>query len=107
MYLDGLSLEFVTQPNRMYTVNLKAQGIATSGALVARDLFGVFTTDGSNVVSLVHSNNYGQHATGAFVVGDIALAAGTGTIQVAVVGAAIPNITNWTAFMWGVEMIKP
>jgi hypothetical protein len=107
MYLDGSSVEFVTQPNKVYTVNLKAQGYVDDTNFVVRDMFGVFSTDGANVVQRLYRIHYAQDNQGTFVATDIDLNAGTGTIQVSVVGEPSPAVTNWTAFMWGVEMAKP
>ena len=108
MFLDGSSALFATQANKMYTVNIKAQGFDVNESLIGQDLFAIFTTDGSNVVTRQHRSRYGNHESvdAAFVIGDIDVVAGTGTINVQVTGNA-GITTYWLAYMWGVEMIKP
>jgi hypothetical protein len=108
MFLDGSSALFATQANKMYSVNVKAQGFDINESLIGQDLFAIFTTDSSNVVTRQHINRYGNHESpdAAFVTGDINVVAGTGTINVQVTGNA-GITTYWLAYMWGVEMIKP
>jgi hypothetical protein len=108
MYLDGLAELFATQADKMYTINVKAQGFADNGtSIIGQDLFGIFTTDGSNNVTREHRSRYADYCTGAFTVSDIDLSAGAGgTIDINVTGLAANNV-NWIAYVWGVEVIKP
>jgi hypothetical protein len=108
MYLDGTTTEFATKSNKMYTINVKAQGFADDGtSIIGQDLFGIFTTDGSNNVTREHRSRYADYCTGAFTVSDIDLSAGAGgTIDINVTGLAANNV-NWIAYVWGVEVIKP
>jgi hypothetical protein len=107
LFLDGSSLLFATQPNKMYSVNVKAQGFLL-GDVIGQDLFAIFTTDGSNVVTREHRQRYANHQSGVFALADIDVVAGTGTIDVVVASTlASSNPSNWMAYMWGVEMIQP